>query len=155
VTRQHYRRLLRYLTPYRTGLIGINVLTLASTGLALLAPLPLMVLVDDVIGTHQPTGIVASLPGADNRTRLLAWVVLAGLVIFALTSAVDAVLTWLWIRVGQAMVFDVERDAYGAIIRRSWTFHSRHEIGDSMSRITGDSWAVHEVAETFVIHPIQ
>jgi ATP-binding cassette subfamily B protein/subfamily B ATP-binding cassette protein MsbA len=53
------------------------------------------------------------------------------------------------------MVFDVSRDAYRASLRRSWAFHSRHEVGDSISRITGDSWAVHAVAETFVIHPVQ
>ena len=154
-TRQHYRSLLRYLSPYRLGLVGINVLTLASTGLALLAPLPLMVLVDNVIGTKQPAGWLAHLPGADDRSTLLVWVVVAGLLIFALTSTADAVLSWLWIRVGQAMVFDVARDAYGATLRRSWAFHSRRETGDSLSRITGDSWAVHTVAESFVIHPVQ
>jgi ABC-type multidrug transport system fused ATPase/permease subunit len=154
-TRQHYRTLLRYVSRYRIGLVGINALTLASTGLALLAPLPLMVLIDNVIGTEQPTGFLARLPGADSRSELLVWVVLAGLVIFALTSAADAVLSWLWIRVGQAMVFDVTRDAYRATLRRSWAFHSRHEIGDSLSRITGDSWGVHAVAESFVIHPVQ
>jgi ATP-binding cassette subfamily B protein/subfamily B ATP-binding cassette protein MsbA len=154
-TRQHYRTLLRYLSRYRLGLVGINVLTLASTGLALLAPLPLMVLVDNVIGTEPVTGVLAQLPGGGNRSSLLVWVVLAGLAIFALTSAVDAVLSWLWVRVGQAMVFDVARDAYGATLRRSWAFHSRHELGDSLSRITGDSWAVHAVAESFVINPVQ
>jgi ATP-binding cassette, subfamily B, bacterial len=153
--RPHYRPLLRYLSRYRIGLAGINALTLASTGLALLAPLPLMVLVDNVIGTKPPTGLLAQLPGADNRSTLLVWVVLAGLLIFALTAAADAVLSWLWIRVGQAVVFDVARDAYRATLRRSWAFHSRHEIGDSLSRITGDSWAVHAVAESFVIHPVQ
>ena len=111
--------LLRYLSPYRLGLLGINVLTLASTGLALLAPLPLMVLVDNVIGTKQPTGWLGQLPGADDRSTLLVWVVVAGLLIFALISAADAVLSWLWIRAGQAMVFDVARDAYGATLRRS------------------------------------
>ncbi len=154
-TRQHYRTLLRYLTPYRLGLVGINALTLATTGLALIAPLPLMVLVDNVIGTKEPTGLLAQVPGADNRSTLLVWVVLAGLVIFALTSAVDAVLSWLWIRVGQAAVFDVARDAYRATLRRSWPFHTSHEVGDSLSRITGDSWAVHAVAESFLIHPVQ
>jgi ATP-binding cassette subfamily B protein/subfamily B ATP-binding cassette protein MsbA len=114
-----------------------------------------MVLVDNVIGTKPPTGFLSHVPGADNRSELLVWVVLAGLAIFALTSAVDAVLSWLWIRVGQAMVFDVARDAYRATLRRSWAFHTRNEIGDSMSRITGDSWAVHAVAETFVINPLQ
>ena len=155
VRREHYRALLQYLAPYRLGLTGINVFTLAATGLALLAPLPLMVLVDNVIGTHAPTGALAHLPGADNRSTLLIWVVVAGLLIFALTSAVDAMLSWLWIRVGQAMVFDVTRDAYRATLRRSWAFHSRRELGDSLSRITGDSWAVHAVAEAFVIHPVQ
>jgi ATP-binding cassette subfamily B protein/subfamily B ATP-binding cassette protein MsbA len=114
-----------------------------------------MVLVDNVIGTKQPTGVLAQVPGADNRSTLLIWVVVAGLLIFALTSAADALLSWLWIRVGQAMVFDVARDAYGATLRRSWAFHSRREIGDTLSRVTGDSWAVHEVAESFVIHPVQ
>ena len=68
-SRQHYRTLLRYLSRYRAGLAGINVLTLAATGLALLAPLPLMVLVDSVIGTKPPTGFLSHVPGAGNRSE--------------------------------------------------------------------------------------
>ncbi|MCU1427285.1 MAG: transporter related, partial [Actinomycetia bacterium] len=130
------------------------MLTVTSSALALLAPLPLVVLIDNVIGRRRVTGLIASLPGAGSRSHLLIWVVAAGLVIFALTSIVEAVITWLWIRVGQAMVFDLANDVYAATLRRSLLFHTRNEVGDSMSRVTGDSWAVHTVAETLVFQPL-
>ncbi len=150
-----YRTLLRYVARYRVGWLAISVLSLATTGLALLAPLPMMILVDDVIGTGTPGAAVSALPGADTPEGLLVWVVVAGLAIFALTSAVEAVVAWLWIRVGQAMVFDLAVDTYSSTLRRSMLFHNRHDVGDSLSRVTGDSWAVHIIAEAMIFQPTQ
>src|SRR5262249_50385701 len=38
--------------------------------------------------------------------------------------------------------------------RRSLLFHARHPIGDSISRITEDSWCVHTVADELLVTPL-
>ena len=59
----------------------------------------------------------------------------------------------LWLVVGQAMVFDVVRDVFARVQRRSLREHLRHPIGDTMERVAGDSWAVHTVVDELVFTP--
>ena len=124
-----YRRLLRYALPYWRGWILIVVVTLLSTAFGLLQPWPMKVLVDNVLGNQPVDGTLASitarLPGAGTPQGLLAWVVLATLVVFAVNSMVDVVLTFAWIRVGQRMVYDLAGDLFARIQRRSLLFHAR------------------------------
>src|SRR5207302_2077288 len=107
------------------------VATLASALLTLAYPWPLKLLVDQVIGQH--------------RAELLPWVVAAELAVFGAGHTVDVVLTRLWIRVGQSMVYDLSTDMFSRIQRRSLLFPSRANAGDLMSRVTGDSWCVHNL----------
>jgi ATP-binding cassette subfamily B protein/subfamily B ATP-binding cassette protein MsbA len=153
-----YRRLLRYALPYWRGWILIVVVTLLSTAFGLLQPWPMKVLVDNVLGNQPVDGMLASitarLPGAGTPQGLLAWVVLATLVVFAVNSMIDVVLTFAWIRVGQRMVYDLAGDLFARIQRRSLLFHARSSVGDSMSRVTGDSWAIHSVVDTLLFAPL-
>src|SRR5437879_1527788 len=70
-TWKRYRTLLAYVARYRLGWLAISLLSLVTTGLSLLAPLPMMVLVDNVIGTRPARGLLDALPGAATRSRLL------------------------------------------------------------------------------------
>ncbi len=153
-----FARLLRYARPYRAGWAAILLATLVSTLFSVVSPWPLKVLVDHVLGgAPLPAwlgGIADALPGADARGGLIAWVALAGLVIFAVDSAVDFVLTFLWIRVGQGMVYEVAADAFARVQRRSLLFHSRSSVGVSMARVTGDSGAAHTVVDTLLFAPL-
>jgi len=154
-----YRRLLHYALPYWRGWMLIVVVTLLSTAFGLLNPWPMKVLVDNVLG-DQPVGeMVASvterLPGAETPHGLLGWIVIAGLAIFAVNSLIQVVLTFAWIRVGQRMVYDLAGDLFARIQRRSLLFHARNSVGDSMSRITGDSWAIHTVVDTLLFAPLR
>jgi ABC-type multidrug transport system fused ATPase/permease subunit len=131
--------------------------TALSTGVTLLQPWPMQVVVDHVLARTPPSGLVARLaavlPGAARPTGLLAWAVVAGLALFGLHAAVDAVLARRWVRVGQRMVYDLARDLFGRLLRRSLLFHARTPVGDSLARVTGDSWSVHAVADTLVFAP--
>src|SRR5437588_5348346 len=132
--------LLRYARGYWKGWLLILVVTLASAGLALAYPWPLKVLVDNVLGQRQGD--------------LLVWVVLAELGIFAAGSALDVVLTTLWVKVGQAMVYDLAGDLFDRTQRRSLLFHSRSSVGDLLARVTGDSWSVHTVVDSLLFTPL-
>ena len=152
-----YRRLLRYAAAYGSGWAAIVGAMLLSTALSLAQPWPLQVLVDHVIGNVAMGGglkaIVAVLPSAESTTGLLGWVVAAGLLIFAINSAVDVVLSMQWTTVGRRMVYDLARDLFARVQRRSLRTHAAHSIGDSMSRIGGDAWCVHAIVDTLLFAP--
>ncbi|HEX9989334.1 MAG TPA: ABC transporter ATP-binding protein [Chloroflexia bacterium] len=154
---KRYLQLLRYAAPYRRGWALILVVSLLSTAFSLLQPWPMKVLVDNVLGGSDPSGILQGvldlLPGAGSPGGLLAWVVLAGLVVFVANSAFEVALTFAWIKVGQRMVYNLAGDLFAHIQRRSLLFHSRNPVGDSLSRITEDSWSAYTVANALLFAP--
>ncbi|MBO0728417.1 MAG: ABC transporter ATP-binding protein, partial [Acidimicrobiaceae bacterium] len=146
---------MRYVGRRRLGWFAIAALTVANSVIALLVPVPLAILTDNVLGRRTPPSYVAVLPGTGSRTGILVWVVVAGLAIFALASVVDALVTTLWIRVGQGMVLDLSVDTFSCLLRRSLHFRRSRNVGDSMARVTQDSWAVHTIAEALLYNPLQ
>ncbi len=152
-----YGRLLRYAAPYRRGWISIVAATLVSTGLTLLQPWPLQVLVDHVLGSQPAPDLLRALtgrlPGADTAEGLLAWVVGAGLAMVLLSTAAEYVLSLQWTRVGRRMVYDLAGDLFARIQRRSLRAHTLHPVGDSMGRVMVDAWSVHAIAETLLFAP--
>ncbi|MDQ5851718.1 MAG: ABC transporter ATP-binding protein/permease, partial [Chloroflexota bacterium] len=156
-TARRYRQLLRYAMPYWKRRVLIVTMTLLSIPFSLLQPWPMKIVVDHVLGQAPMSGTLAHiaglLPGATTPEGLLAWVVVAGLGIFAVNSTVDVILTISWIRVGQAMVYDLARDLFAHIQRRPLLFHSRNSVGDLISRITGDSWCVNTVVDQLIFTP--
>ncbi|HEX4913708.1 MAG TPA: ABC transporter ATP-binding protein, partial [Vicinamibacterales bacterium] len=130
---------------------------LLSTALSLAQPWPLQVLIDHVIGnvtmSEGMASVINALPYAGSPRGLLGWVAAAGLLIFIINSAVDVVLSMQWTRVGRRMVYDVARDLFARVQRRSLATHAAHSIGDSMSRIGGDSWSVHAIVDTLLFAP--
>jgi ATP-binding cassette, subfamily B, bacterial len=152
-----YRRLLRYAVIDRNGWALIVAVTLLSSAFGLLQPWPMKVVLDNVLaGEPLPEPLAAAagfLPWGTTTQGLLAWMVLAGLAAFAVNSAVDVVLTRAWLRVGQRMVYRLAGDLFAHVQRRSLLFHSRNSVGDSMSRITGDSWCIYKVVDTLLFAP--
>jgi ATP-binding cassette subfamily B protein len=132
----------------------VFVLTLASSVVALATPWPMKVFVDNVAGGKAMTGPLAQLPGASDPSTLLVWVVVFELVVFALASTMDVVLTSLWVRVGQGMVYRFSADVFAKIQRRSLAFHKQGSTGDALARVTGDSWVVHTVLDGLVFAPL-
>jgi ATP-binding cassette subfamily B protein/subfamily B ATP-binding cassette protein MsbA len=137
--RRAYRRLLRYAWPYKGGWASIIAATLLTTGLTLLQPWPLKVLVDDVLGGRRP--------------ELLALVVFGGLAIFAFNGVIDVVLSVQWTRVGRGMVYDLARDLFAHVQRRSLRTYGAHSVGDSMGRVAVDAWCIHTVVDTLLFAP--
>ncbi len=129
-----YWRLIRYARPYRRGWALIVGVTLLSAGFSVSQPWPMKVLVDQVLGQTPASGVVAYvlalLPWSQSGEGLLVWVVLAGLAIFFINSAVDTILTFAWTSVGRQMVYDLTSDLFARIQRRSVIFHSRNSVGD-------------------------
>lgn len=148
-------RLLRYAWPYRMGWIVLAATSLGATLLSLAQPWPLKVLVDNVIGGQEAGGLLIVLPGASSKAVLAAWAALSVVLIYALSAASDALLAHAWIRVGQRMVYDLSADLFARTLRRSLPFHSRHPVGDTLGRITSDSWCVHKLVDLALLTPLR
>lgn len=152
-----YRRLLSYLTRHRGRFLLIAVLTLTSAVLAAVQPWPMKIVVDHVLSAHPlPAGLAQFVEGLSfNPTplNLLALATVGGLLLFALNSALEVLLTSSWTMAGQRMVYELAEDLFARLQRRSLRFHSRTTVGDLMSRVTGDSWCVYQIADTLLFAP--
>jgi ATP-binding cassette, subfamily B, bacterial len=153
----NYLRLLRYARNHRVALLLILGLTVAAAGLVALQPWPIKLLIDRVLGGNPPPLLLEKgihlLALGVSRPSLLAVVVLGGLALFALSSAVDAALAWIWTIVGRRLVYDVAEDLFAGLQRRSLTFHKRTPVGDLMGRVTTDSWCVYQIVDTLIVTP--
>jgi ATP-binding cassette subfamily B protein/subfamily B ATP-binding cassette protein MsbA len=154
---RNYQRLLCYAVGDWRGWALIAGVTLLSSAAVLLQPWPMQILLDHVVGQEpmaEPLAwAVRLLPGAGTARGLLVWVVLAGLAVFGLNGAIDVLLTRAWVRVGQKMVYRLAGDLFAHIQRRSLLFHSRNPVGDSLSRITGDTWCAYKVVDMLLLTP--
>ncbi|MCI0352075.1 MAG: hypothetical protein L0Z53_21860, partial [Acidobacteriales bacterium] len=85
---------------------------------------------------------------------LLITIVFAGLLLFALHAVADAALAWKWTRSGRRAVYNLAEDLFARLQRRSLLFHQRSSVGDTMGRITTDSWSVYQALDTLVVSPL-
>ncbi len=152
-----YRRVLSYALRYWRAWLLVLAFSLCCAFLGLLQAWPMKVLFDHVLGqAPRPpvlTRILSWLPWTTSAHQLLAWVVLAGLAVFALNSVLDVMLTTAWTRVGQRVVYDLAGDLFAHIQRRSLLFHGSSSVGDSLSRITHDCWCVHTLVDNLFFKP--
>jgi ATP-binding cassette subfamily B protein/subfamily B ATP-binding cassette protein MsbA len=134
--------LLRYARPQWRGLLFMLALMSVTIGLSLVGPWPLQILVDDVLGNHHAPSTVQSflsaLPGGGSKDSLLAWVAIATVAIFVLTTAVSMAQSYVGTGVRQRMTYALGGDLYRHLQRLSIVFHGRRPVGDSLARVTGD-----------------
>jgi ATP-binding cassette subfamily B protein/subfamily B ATP-binding cassette protein MsbA len=152
-----YRRLFQYAKRQRLAFILIFVLTVTASALLAAQPWPMILLVDHVLKKAPPPsflqGALQAFSLEPTSDVLLPVLVIAGLVLFILSSLLEAVLAWSWTVAGRRMVYDLAEDLFVRLQRRSLIFHTRHRVGDIMSRITVDSWCVYHVADTLFFAP--
>lgn len=112
---------------------------------------------DHVLGQHPLPGPLAfAFSAIHSQPRPLALLVAAtvgGLLLFAAHCVVELILTSSWTVAGRRMVYDLAQMLFARLQRRSLLFHSRHPVGDTMSRITGDSWCVYQCVDTVIFAP--
>jgi ATP-binding cassette subfamily B protein len=133
-------RILPYLRPYWKLATASAVLTILSSAGALLSPWPLKVIVDDVLGNHpvrpvlQP--IVNGLHGlGGGKLSILAFAVLAGLVIVAAQNLLHVVHSYVTTTFEQKMILDVRSDLFQHAQRLSLAFHDQKRAGQMIYAI--------------------
>lgn len=154
-----YGRLIKYAARQWPMLALILLLTAATTAVTVLQPWPMKILIDNALGQSAlPASVRSVLEFLSLRptpTTLIVVAALGSLGLFFLNSALDVGLGLAWAAAGQRMVYDLAADLFHRFQRLSLLFHSRRSVGDSLSRLTGDTWCVYTVTGNLLIGPVQ
>jgi ATP-binding cassette subfamily B protein/subfamily B ATP-binding cassette protein MsbA len=128
---------------------------LLKSGLEVVKPWPIKVLIDQVIGDEpMPQALtkgVEFLPYGTTRDGLLFWCVAATVVIFVLVWATGLASSLLNLIFGERLAYDLAAKLFGHLQRLSLRFHSRKPVGDLVRRVTADSESVAAVLRDALI----
>jgi ABC-type multidrug transport system fused ATPase/permease subunit len=118
-------------------LIGAVVaLTVLSAAIGLAEPWPLAVILSQVLGDADPSGVVALVFGSDPEAMVVVVaMVLLRFSIIAGGNAVTVLSNYLGAKAEQYMVLDLRSDLFEHCQRLSLTFHDRRQTGQLMSQI--------------------
>lgn len=134
----------------KLGLLQLLLLAVVAALVTALMPWPLKILVDYALDGRA----VGILPNASPAT-FVALAALSGLLLFLTSSALTVGSSWLWSKIGQAMVIDLSLRMFARLQELSRLFHTKHPIADSLNRLTVDSWCVFSIAQSLLITPVQ
>ncbi|HEX6810046.1 MAG TPA: ABC transporter ATP-binding protein [Planctomycetota bacterium] len=135
------RRVLRQARPFARYIVGAFLLGLLATPLALLTPLPLMLVVDHVIGSEPLPALLAGVLPADPSALLPVVAVL--LVLVALLQNLQAMSSGaLTAWVGEHLTLRFRGQLFDHVQRLSIAHHDRSGSNDQLYRIQWDAPAI-------------
>lgn len=144
--RRFWKRVANSARHCRLQLAGILGLSILSTPITLLMPLPLKIVVDSVLG-HQPLPrwLNRLIPTALSHTGFL--LLAAGLLIFiAFLSNLQSLASWLLqTYTGEKLVHDLRAQLLWHVQRLSLAFHERRGANDTAYRIQYDAAAIQNI----------
>ena len=149
-----YALLLPYVAERRRGLVQISVATFVASGVALLMPLPIKLLADNLLAEGRATGVLGALPFSSSGAVAIGYLVAATLLLFVVSTLTEIRLSMLWVRVGNTMVYELAGDVLRALQRRSTLFHHRTPVGDSISRVMVDSFGLQATLNALIFAPL-
>jgi ATP-binding cassette subfamily B protein/subfamily B ATP-binding cassette protein MsbA len=124
-------------------------------GLDVLRPWPVALLLNELaerLGVDNPahedavsplfTGLLTSLPSLAGIDGLFFWICVSTVAIFVAGTLISMLGTWASVGLGQRMSYDLGADLFLHLQRLSVVFHSRRPTGDTIARVTGDTYCV-------------
>ncbi|HVN19038.1 MAG TPA: ABC transporter ATP-binding protein [Dongiaceae bacterium] len=148
VLAKRFPALLRVLSESRScaGFLAlISLLSLLSLPLTLLYPLPLKIVVDNVLGQKQLAGRIAGLVPVHSRASALGIAVTLLLAIAVTVNLQGLASWWLQTYVGEKLVWDFRARLLNHVQRLPLYFHDRYGATDSVYRIQHDAPAIQYV----------
>jgi ATP-binding cassette, subfamily B, bacterial len=145
-----FRRLFAETRGERKRLLALLGVELLATPAVLLSPVPLAIVVDNVIGTDQLPGILdAILPGFITSSDLGILAFAAGLQVFVvlLTQLQESGWYVLNTVTGERLTLGFRARLFDHVQRLSLRFHDRRDTHDSIYRIQYDAEALQHVTE--------
>jgi ATP-binding cassette, subfamily B, bacterial len=151
------RRMLREAWPFRRQVGGLFLLSLLSTPLALLTPVPLAVTVDTVLGSDPLPGFLGALipaPIERSDTALLVAAAVMFVLIALLTQLQSMATLVLQGYTGERMMLAFRSRLFRHLQRLSLSYHDKRGPADSTYRIqydaTGIQWMATDTITSFV-----
>lgn len=124
------RKVVRYLRPYWLLAAGAVAGSVLTTGVGLLAPWPMKILVDSVLGNEPLPGLIHWVASAaPTKGSLLALVVIAGLALALATSLVTVLTSYLTTKLELGMTLDFRSDLFQQAQRLSMAYHEQRRSG--------------------------
>jgi ATP-binding cassette, subfamily B, bacterial len=139
-----YRRLLKDSPGYRRPLLGLLLLSVVASPLALLVPLPLKIVLDSVVG-RKPGGFVAWLVPGDGQPSDATVLGVAVAMVVGVTLLIELhylANEVLGVRVGERLRLDLRARLFHRAQRLSLAYHDTVGTADSLYRIEHDATAV-------------
>ncbi|MBP7777613.1 MAG: ABC transporter ATP-binding protein [Acidobacteria bacterium] len=140
---------LSFLRPYRASVVAITALSIVEVALGALAPWPLKIVIDSVLGEVPLPAALASLADrllGPNPVALLVAVAIGGLLLQLL---LELVLTWhtqLQVTTGQRIVYDLRRRLLDHLLALGLRHHIVTRTADSVYRLESDAYCVNDLA---------
>ncbi len=133
-----YRRLFFEIRPYFFHLAGILLITLISTPLALLTPLPLKIAVDSIMGSHPlPSLFQRMVPDAlaHSSDAILIFVIILTVTVALLSGLQRLASSWLSTYTGEKLTLAFRTRLFRHVQRLSVSYHDSKGTADSTYRI--------------------
>src|SRR5688500_3946381 len=146
---QLYRRLLVEARPYWPHIAGILLITLLSTPVSLLIPLPLKIAVDSVLGSHPlPTFLEPVIPQAiiGSPNGMLTFVIVLTMLVALLGGLQRVGSTLLRTYTGEKLTLAFRTKLFRHVQRLSVSYHDSRGTTDSTYRIQYDAPAIQWIA---------
>jgi ATP-binding cassette, subfamily B, bacterial len=142
-----YLRLLREAQPYAWHIAAVFLLSLLATPIALLAPLPLKLVVDHVVGDAAlPTWWQSMFGGFTDTGAILVLAVAMLVVISLFRQITDLAKNYLSSLTGERLVLLFRQRLFDHAQRLSLIYHDRRGTSDAVYRIQYDAYAIWNVA---------
>jgi ATP-binding cassette subfamily B protein len=136
-----FPRILPYLRPRRRLAAASVSLVAVSSFAALLAPWPLAIIIDTVLGNQPLPSLLGPLDGL-SRYQLLALAVVGGVIVIGLQHGLAVIDNYVNTKLDQGMVLDLRSDMFQHANRLSFAFHDRARTGQLMFQMNTQAAAV-------------
>jgi len=130
-----YRRLLRFVRPYRVNLVLAAALLILST----------------VLGLVWPQVVLRVLDIGLKDAALLDELVLGLIAILLVRAVIDGVRQYVMTWTGERVIFDLRMEIVRHLQSLSLSFFTRRKTGELMSHVTSDATLVHGVITQTII----
>src|SRR6516162_8586818 len=140
-----YRRLILETRQFWTHIVGLFALSLFSVPFALLSPLPLKIVVDSVLGSHDlPAWLAFIFPVGTFKSDLTALVLVTGLIVLLALAkhVIDLLFVVLRTCTAEQLVLVFRAKLFLHLQRLSLSYHDASSTANSIYRIQYDAPAI-------------
>jgi len=135
-------RLLSELRPYMLSILSVFAVSLTAIPLALVSPLPIKIIVDNVLGTQPLPGYLRIITTNPSQVSVQALVVIAiGILVVGtvLTNGQQLLNVWATNKVGNRITLETRARLFRQMQRLSILYHDTKGVTDSTYRVQYDA----------------